>query len=98
MNQGSDNKKERKSMLGQVVHVLRNTPDQPDSSALEADVLEAISTPDTVEEVTPTQEEELVGLCIKIPKSMRHRWKLGATREGISVTQAIIEALDKRFP
>lgn len=98
MTKGSDNKRERKSMLGQVVHVLRNTPDQSDSSALEADVLEAISIPDTVEEVTPTQEEELVGVCIKIPKSMRHRWKLGATREGISVTQAIIEALDKRFP
>jgi len=119
------NRKEKKSMLGQVVHALRHEGEEGTSPQTEHSSTESVSdaeteplteqsdqsqnsdlnnTLPTAEPALPKKEtpasqpkEELVGLCIKVPKSMRQKWKLGAAREGITVTDAIIEALNERF-
>lgn len=119
------NRKEKKSMLGQVVHALRHEGEEETSLPTENSSTESVTDAESEQQteqsdqpqhsdanitspaVEPTRskqdppssqpKEELVGLCIKVPKSMRQKWKLGAAREGITVTDAIIEALNERF-
>jgi hypothetical protein len=105
MTQKKQGKQEKKSMLSQVVHVLRSSEDEAKTAASPLPNLEHKNLP-SEEDSKPgkgqfpeaaEEQEELVGLCIKVPKSMRHKWKVGAAREGITVTQAIMEALNQRF-
>lgn len=44
-----------------------------------------------------SSEENLVGVTIKIPENKRIWWNVQAKLQRTTVTDAIIEALDKRF-
>jgi hypothetical protein len=44
-----------------------------------------------------SSEESLVGVTIKIPENKRIWWNVQAKLQRTTVTDAIIEALDKRF-
>jgi len=64
--------KEKKSVLGQITHTLRNKDEEIES-------------------------DHLVGISIKVPERLRKKWKIRAAEEGITITEAIIEALNERF-
>jgi hypothetical protein len=42
-------------------------------------------------------EEELVNLGVKVPLSWRRHWAAESKREGVSMTEIIIQALTSRF-
>lgn len=43
-----------------------------------------------------TREPE-VNLCVKVPKSLRQHWAAEAKRQGITMTEVIVEALKTKF-
>lgn len=48
------------------------------------------------DEVTP-DPEKMVNLCVKIPQYLRQHWAAEAKRQGITMTEIIIEALNQKF-
>lgn len=43
------------------------------------------------------QVEDLVNLCIKVPKPLRQHWAAEAKRKGITMTEVIMSALRSEF-
>ena len=48
-------------------------------------------------DVADDQAEDLVNLCIKVPKILRQHWSAEAKRKGITMTEVIISALRSEF-
>lgn len=46
---------------------------------------------------TPTPDEEMVSLTIKVPESWRIHWQIEAKKRRITVRQAVIDALTEKF-
>ena len=44
-----------------------------------------------------SQPEKLVNLCIKVPESLRRHWAAEAKREGVTMTDIMMAALEARF-
>ncbi|AMA10743.1 hypothetical protein [Picosynechococcus sp. PCC 73109] len=44
-----------------------------------------------------TETEKMVNLCAKVPKSLRQHWAAEAKRNGITMTEVIIDALNQKF-
>ncbi|WP_030008178.1 hypothetical protein [Picosynechococcus sp. NKBG042902] len=44
-----------------------------------------------------TETEKMVNLCVKVPKSLRQHWAAEAKRNGITMTEVIIDALNQKF-
>ncbi|WP_099239464.1 hypothetical protein [Synechococcus sp. BDU 130192] len=44
-----------------------------------------------------TETEKMVNLCVKVPKSLRQHWAAEAKRNGITMTEVIVEALNQKF-
>lgn len=42
-------------------------------------------------------KEREVNLCVKVPESLRRHWAAESKREGITMTEVIIQALEDRF-
>ena len=43
------------------------------------------------------QKEREVNLCVKVPESLRRHWAAEAKRQGITMTEVIVEALTQKF-
>lgn len=43
------------------------------------------------------QNEPMVNLCVKVPKSLRQHWAAEAKRQDVTMTQVITEALNQKF-
>lgn len=43
------------------------------------------------------QPEKEVNLCVKVPGSLRRHWAAEAKRQGITMTEVMVEALTQRF-
>ena len=43
------------------------------------------------------QQEEIVNVCIKVPKSLRKEWTIKATQEDMSLKDFIIEAVNNQW-
>lgn len=43
------------------------------------------------------QDEELVNLCVKVPRPLRQHWAAEAKRKGITMTEVIVNALRIEF-
>ena len=42
-------------------------------------------------------KEKDVNLCVKVPESLRRHWAAESKREGITMTEVIVQALEARF-
>lgn len=42
-------------------------------------------------------EDREVNLCIKVPISLRRHWASEAKRQGVTMTEVIVSALEQRF-
>lgn len=42
-------------------------------------------------------DEDLVNLCVKIPRRLRQHWAAEAKRQGITMTEVIVVALKQEF-
>lgn len=42
-------------------------------------------------------KEREVNLCVKVPESLRRHWAAEAKRQGITMTEVMVEALTQRF-
>lgn len=49
--------------------------------------------PDYIDE----QDEDLVNLCVKVPRPLRQHWAAEAKRKGITMTEVIVNALRIEF-
>jgi hypothetical protein len=43
------------------------------------------------------QDEDLVNLCVKVPRPLRQHWAAEAKRKGITMTEVIVNALRIEF-
>lgn len=43
------------------------------------------------------KKEKEVNLCVKVPKSLRRHWAAEAKRQGITMTEVMVEALVQKF-
>lgn len=43
------------------------------------------------------QDEDLVNLCVKVPRPLRQHWAAEAKRKGITMTEVIVSALRSEF-
>ena len=48
-------------------------------------------------DIADDQAEDLVNLCIKVPKTLRQHWAAEAKRKGITMTEVIMSALRSEF-
>lgn len=46
---------------------------------------------------TNRQPEKEANLCVKVPVSLRRHWAAEAKRQGITMTEVMVEALTQRF-
>ncbi|SMH58939.1 MULTISPECIES: hypothetical protein [Cyanophyceae] len=44
-----------------------------------------------------TETEKMANLCVKVPKTLRQHWAAEAKRNGITMTEVIVEALNQKF-
>ncbi|MBV5262041.1 hypothetical protein FLX56_26950 [Synechococcus moorigangaii CMS01] len=44
-----------------------------------------------------TEIEKMVNLCVKVPKSLRQHWAAEAKRNGVTMTEVIVDALNQKF-
>lgn len=88
--------KEVKGKYGALIQQARK-PDsqiasQPEESQLSKPEDQIASQPES----TAVKEKE-VNLCVKVPESLRRHWAAESKREGITMTQVIVQALTDRF-
>lgn len=71
---------------------------KPDSQvAIQTDV-QPDSKPDNQKTSEPeSKKEREVNLCVKVPESLRRHWAAEAKRQGITMTEVMVEALVQRF-
>lgn len=56
--------------------------------------------PENQKDETPETEivkEKEVNLCVKVPQSLRRHWAAESKRQGVTMTEVIIQALSDRF-
>lgn len=80
--------KEGKSKYGALIQKAREQENQktvkPDDQTTRNPDLEVI-------------KEKEVNLCVKVPESLRRHWAAESKREGITMTEVIVQALEARF-
>jgi hypothetical protein len=48
-------------------------------------------------DIADEQDEDLVNLCVKVPRPLRQHWAAEAKRKGITMTEVIVNALRIEF-
>ena len=76
---------EKQGMFGDIIKQARNPETQFSSST------------ENQETIKPDNQEKEVNLSVKVPLSLRRHWAAEAKRQGITMTEVIIEALTKKF-
>ena len=96
--------KEGKSKYGALIQKAREQENQeigkPDNQPTSQADSQATGLPDN--QITRRPEIELVkekevNLCVKVPESLRRHWAAESKREGITMTEVIVQALEARF-
>ena len=80
--------KEGKSKYGALIQKAREQENQevgkPDNQTTRQPEIEVV-------------KEKEVNLCVKVPESLRRHWAAESKREGITMTEVIVQALEARF-
>ena len=88
--------KEGKSKYGALIQKAREQENQesglPDSQITGKPDNQIARQP----EIEVVKEKE-VNLCVKVPESLRRHWAAESKREGITMTEVIVQALEARF-
>ena len=88
--------KEGKSKYGALIQKAREQENQeigkPDDQSTGKPDRQITSQP----EIEVVKEKE-VNLCVKVPESLRRHWAAESKREGITMTEVIVQALEARF-
>ena len=96
--------KEGKSKYGALIQKAREQENQevgkPDSQIIRQPNDLTTGLPDSQitrqPEIEVVKEKE-VNLCVKVPESLRRHWAAESKREGITMTEVIVQALEARF-
>lgn len=96
--------KEGKSKYGALIQKAREQENQeagkPDSQITRQPNDPKTGLPDSQitrqPEIEVVKEKE-VNLCVKVPESLRRHWAAESKREGITMTEVIVQALEARF-
>ena len=96
--------KEGKSKYGALIQKAREQENQeagkPDSQITRQPNDPKTGLPDSQitrqPEIEVVKEKE-VKLCVKVPESLRRHWAAESKREGITMTEVIVQALEARF-
>jgi hypothetical protein len=51
----------------------------------------------TIEPEVEVVKEKEVNLCVKVPESLRRHWAAESKRQGVTMTEVIVQALEARF-
>ena len=88
--------KEGKSKYGALIQKAREQENQevgkPDDQIASQPDNQLTGKP----EIEVVKEKE-VNLCVKVPESLRRHWAAESKREGITITEVIVQALEARF-
>lgn len=88
--------KETKGKYGALIQQARKQDDQeaikPDNQITSEPDDQKASEP----EVEPVKEKE-VNLCVKVPESLRRHWAAESKRQGVTMTEVMVAALEARF-
>ena len=96
--------KEGKSKYGALIQKAREQENQetgkPDNQTTRQPDDQETGKPDSQiarqPEIEVVKEKE-VNLCVKVPESLRRHWAAESKREGITMTEVIVQALEARF-
>ena len=96
--------KEGKSKYGALIQKAREQETQevgkPDDQITSQADNQVVGKPDNQTTRQPEIEvvkEKEVNLCVKVPESLRRHWAAESKREGITMTEVIVQALEARF-
>ena len=96
--------KEGKSKYGALIQKAREQENQevgkPDNQTTRQPDNQSTGKPDNQTTRQPEIEvvkEKEVNLCVKVPESLRRHWAAESKREGITMTEVIVQALEARF-
>ena len=96
--------KEGKSKYGALIQKAREQENQevgkPDDQTTRQPDNQPTGKPDRQTTRQPEIEvvkEKEVNLCVKVPESLRRHWAAESKREGITMTEVIVQALEARF-
>ena len=96
--------KEGKSKYGALIQKAREQENQevgkPDDQITSQADNQVVGKPDNQTTRQPEIEvvkEKEVNLCVKVPESLRRHWAAESKREGITMTEVIVQALEARF-
>lgn len=71
---------------------------QPENQATSQTNTQVTSKPDNQITSEPeAKKEKEVNLCVKVPESLRRHWAAEAKRQGITMTEVMVEALIQKF-
>jgi hypothetical protein len=88
--------KEGKSKYGALIQKAREQENQeavkPDNQITSQPVNQIAIEP----EAEPVKEKE-VNLCVKVPESLRRHWAAESKRQGVTMTEVMVAALEARF-
>lgn len=95
---------ESKSKYGALIQKAREPEDQPaiepkDQLAEEPENQITIKEENQVTRQPDAEavKEREVNLCVKVPESLRRHWAAESKRQGITMTEVIVQALSDRF-
>lgn len=90
------NGKETKGKYGALIQQARKQESQefvkPDNQKTSEPESKKVSEP----EIKPVKERE-VNLCVKVPESLRRHWAAESKRQGVTMTEVMVAALEARF-
>jgi hypothetical protein len=81
---------------GDLIRQARQeTSGKPDDQITEKPLNQETIKPDS--QIASQSEEKQVNLCVKVPESIRRHWAAESKRQGVTMTDVIIEALTQKF-
>jgi len=71
---------------------------QPENQATSQTNTQVASKPDNqITSESEVKKEKEVNLCVKVPESLRRHWAAEAKRQGVTMTEVMVEALIQKF-
>ena len=96
--------KDGKSKYGALIQKAREQENQesvkPDNQITRRPDNQLDGKPDNQTTRQPESEvvkEKEVNLCVKVPESLRRHWAAESKREGVTMTEVMVQALEARF-
>jgi hypothetical protein len=72
-----------------------NEPDNQETT--QVNIQSTIKPDNQITRKPENQKEREVNLCVKVPEPLRRHWAAEAKRQGITMTEVMVEALLQRF-